>query len=336
MRLRQKYIIFIESDKDAPWKIALDFFLQLLSLIYGLIVSVRNFLYDKSILPAKKCSKPVICVGNLSWGGTGKTSLSLFLWDELSKKFNTAILRRGYGIDEEKILKEKNQNTFSGKNRAKLAMSLAEKFDLFILDDGFGHRQLRRDLDIVIMGAREFECKYRLIPASYFRERLDSLKRADIVILSYKSELISPHNTKEKLQKRFPHLKIFFADYKVVGIIDLKNQMVDKKILDNRKVAALTAIGYPKGFFNKLNETGIKVAKKITYPDHYQFSKNEFLTLQDKLIKEGISNLIISAKDRYHFPENEIKLNIFILQVELALDNAATFIESVNKYVQNS
>ena len=148
-------------------------------MLYGAIVFFRNLLYDKKIFSSFPSKAKVISVGNLSWSGTGKTPLSIWLYKKLSSKFKVAVLRRPYAQDEEKMLQEKVKNVFSCPNRQKIAKEKESLFDIFILDDGFGHRKLKRDIDIVIMGAREFKRKHDLIPANFFREPLKALRRAD-------------------------------------------------------------------------------------------------------------------------------------------------------------
>ena len=320
LKLKIWYLAFIERDKKNIFELLLYWSLCLISIVYGLVVGLRNFFYDKQILPSFSTNSKVISIGNISWSGSGKTPLSIWLYSQLSPVFEIAVLRRGYGDDENKLLKEKITNVFYSPNRYKLAKRLESKFQLFIVDDGFQHRKLNRDINIVIMGAREFKRKLRLIPAYIFREPLISLRRADIVIINYADELDNPCEIKTRILKIKPSLKIYFSKYRVERFIDLKGNNVDKEYLKTKKLAAFAAIGYPQGFFKKLKSAGIIVDRHIVYPDHFELSEKEFGGLQQSLIDNGINDLIITHKDKFHIPDKNIKLNIYIMEIEIEID----------------
>ncbi|MDD4954702.1 MAG: tetraacyldisaccharide 4'-kinase [Candidatus Omnitrophica bacterium] len=328
-KLKEKYVSFLEEEKDGAIGKIVYFCLFLLSLIYGNVVTLRNFFYDNNIFPAHKCGIKVISIGNLSWGGSGKTTLSCLLYQNLTPQFKTAVLRRGYGLDEKKLLEEKNIPVFSSKNRVKLANELSDKFSLLILDDGFQYRKLYRDINIVVMAARELRKKLRLIPAGFFREPLASLKRADILVINHKNELEDIDETTTELKFRFKHLSIYTAEYKFSGILDIKNKQVNPAAVRNKKLAALTGIGYPGGFFNKLKEFDIKTCKEITYPDHYDLTIDDFNSLQGSLIEENIQDVIITEKDRYHLPDINSKINFYVLGIEMEIDNKQEFLDDL-------
>lgn len=333
VKLKKWYINFLENDKKSVLERIFNLFLEFLSAIYAVIVHLKNFLYDKKLKLSASCPKKIISIGNLSWGGSGKTTLAILLHQKLSLKFKTAVLRRGCGRDENKLLEEKGITVFSSPDRAALAIRHSPEFDIFILDDGFQHRKLNRSLDIVIMGAREFRKPMKLIPADIFREPLASLKRAHILILSYSSELNDYFSIKTMLGRKFPNLKIYCADYKPEKIITLNGQLVSAGDLENKSLAAMTAVGYPKGFFKKIENLGIIIKRKIIYPDHHELTDKEFKQLQDELLKEGIDNLIITRKDKYHLPTGEKKINIFILDITMCIENEQDFLEQVFKKI---
>jgi len=331
VELKKKYLTFLEKDKKNVFEGFFYFLLCFFSFIYGAGVFLRNFLYQRKILPVFSSKAKVISVGNLSWSGSGKTSLSLWLYKRLSSKYKVAILRRGYGEDEGKLLKEKVDNVFSAVKRSRLAKKLERSFDLFVLDDGFQHRSLGRDVDIVMMSSRDFQRKQRLIPAYFFREPLSSLRRADILLLNYKEEMEDAPGLKKSILQIVPKLKIYFSRYKNKGLRNLEGNKFEIGLLKEKKLAAFAAIGYPQGFFNKLAELGLNVAEKVVYPDHYELSVDEFRNLEDKLIKKGIIDLVITHKDKYHFPTIASKLNIFILEIELEIENKDEFLKEIEK-----
>ena len=327
--VKQVYLKFLEKERRNIFGKIIFALLYLLSLIYGLVIIIRNFLYDFKILPIYKSYAKVISIGNISWSGSGKTPLSIWLYRRLSSVYKIAILRRGYGGDEKKVLSEITKDVFSSPDRKRLVKNLESSFNIFILDDGFQHRRVKRDVDIVIMGAREFRKKFRLIPAYFFREPVSSLKRSDILLISHSNEIESLDQVEERIRRVAPNLKIYFSQYRFKRIIDLDGNIISLDTLKNKDIAAFAAIGYPEGFFLKLKEVGLNVKNKIVYPDHYELSKAKFRNLEKDLIRKGIKDLVITSKDRYHLPVIETKLNIFIMEIEVEIENESDFLQEI-------
>ena len=328
-KLKEWYVNFLEKDKKNIIEKIIYFFLFLLSAVYGAIVTCRNLLYNKGVFKTYKCRGKLISIGNISWGGSGKTTLSFFLYQKLTPELKVAVLRRGYGSDEGKMFEEKNMKVFTSIDRIGLAKELSDKFDLFILDDGFQYRKLYRDINILVMAARELKTKIQLLPAGGFREPLSALGRADILIINHKKEIESIDELTNRLQLRFKQLSIYTADYKFKKIMDTNHNQIDLKFIKEKKLAAVTGIGYPQGFFNKLEESGIKICKKITYPDHYNLTLEEFNSLQENLIKEGIRDVLITGKDKYHLPETGSKINFYIFDIEMEISEEKKFLEDL-------
>lgn len=325
------YVNFLEKDKRSIADWLIHYFLWILSLVYGLVVTVKNFLYDANIIKPFKANN-VISIGNISWAGSGKTTLAMQLYGQLSQDLKVAVLRRGYGADEGKLLDDNNIKVFSNSNRISLVNNLAQRFNCFILDDGFQYRKLSRNVDIVVMAAREFKGDFNLIPASFFRESLSCLNRADIVVINYADELSDCEKIISMIRKRFPNILIYLSKYELDKFVNLDSQEIPLVYFQGRKFAAISAIGYPQGFFNKLRKLSINVDREIVYPDHYEFTKNEFQNIEKELISNGIKDIIITAKDRYHLPENlETKLNIGIMKIKLAIENSDDFYSNVRK-----
>lgn len=329
LKIKKAYISFIEKDKKNPLEIAIYSFLYILSLIYGLAMFLRNFLFDRGVLSVYCIDSKVISVGNISWGGCGKTSLVDYLHKRLSCNFKVASVTKGYAPDEFLLLRSKLTNVFDSKDRVSLLKKETEAFDVFILDDGFQHRKIKRDLDIVVMGKKEFERPIRLLPAYIFREPLSSLKRADIVILNYWQKISNLDTIKERLLKINPKLKIYLAEYKYRGFLDKERRSVDFNYFSRRECAALTAIGYPEGFTDILEELGVKINKIMAYPDHYEFEVGEVLRIEEELKKEGIKDVIITYKDFYHIDLTQSSLNYFILDVDLEIKGEDSILEYI-------
>jgi tetraacyldisaccharide 4'-kinase len=327
-KLKRNYLSLIEKEEKNIFEFLIYILLCLLSLLYHLIIFLRNLLYDKKILPIYFSSKKIISIGSLSWAGSGKTTLSLWLYKKLSKEFKVAILRRGYGEDENELFKEEKVNIFWHPNRVDLVKKLEKKFDIFILDDGFQYRKLKKDLEILIMGPQDFKNLKRLIPASFLRESFFSLKRADFLVLNYKDKINYPN----KFLYFFPYLKIYFASYKFNKIVKLNGEEVKEDYFQDKKVAALTAIGYPEGFFEMVEKV-VPLELKIKLPDHYCLSEKEFIFLKKYLYQHKIKNLIITHKDKFHLPPSsfESDLNIFIMKIEMEIEKEEFLLKDIKE-----
>ncbi len=335
LKLKQSYLSFLAKDKDTILAKGLYIFLYLFSLVYGLAIVIRNFFYDKKIIASYRAKAKVIAIGNISWAGSGKTSLAAWLYRELAADLPIAVLRRGWGEDENKLLKNKGIEVFSGIDRVKIVKDLESKFSLFILDDGFQFRRLRRDLDLVVIGAREFGIRPDLIPVGIFREPWSGLKRADLVVVNYSNQIEDLETIEKKILNYNPKLKIHFADYQFKKFTDFSGQEIKLDYLKAKKVAAFCAIGYPQGFFQKLRELEIKPDAEIAYPDHHELSEQEFIDLENQLADAKIQDLIITAKDKYHFPSLERKINLVIMEVELILDKKDLFLQDIQQKLKS-
>lgn len=333
-RLRKSYIDFVEVGPKSIFGRFFYGFLYLLSLVYAFFVLLRNFFYDFGVIKAYRSDLSfVVGIGNISWAGTGKTSLSLLLYHQFSSKLATAILRRGYGQDENDLITRAGGVVFSSPDRRAMVKRLEKKYQLFILDDAFQYRRLKKDIEIVMIGAREFSKKIRLIPVSFFREPFSSLRRADFIIVNYK-ERVDRQRVQKILSGVLSGTKLYFADYQVLGLSDLKGSSYSLESLAKEKIAAFAAIGYPQGFFDLLENLGFKVSEKIIYPDHSSLSVKEYLSLESKLLALGIKTLIITEKDRYHLPVGEKKIDIFILNVKLKIECQDQLISQIEEKIR--
>lgn len=332
-RIRKWYIDFLEKKSYSFWERIAYLVFYFFSFLYGVVVYLRNFLYDFSLFSSYRARKPVISVGNISWAGTGKTTLVGFLFAYFSKKYKVAVLRRGYGDDEGQLFKDAGVKVFSAVDRVTYANTLSSEYEFFILDDGFQYRKLHRDINIVMMGAREFIKPIRLLPLSFFREPLSSLKRADILVINYASEIKDVVSVKRRLKQKFPQLNVFTARYIVHSFFDLvSNKEIPLDLLRQKKIAAFTAVGYPQGFLNLLNSLNLKLTQEIVYPDHYCLTLDEYTKLCSNLKEKGINTLMITAKDKYHFPkEIGTDLSLVVVNINIEIDNQEMFLKIINQ-----
>ncbi len=308
------------------------FLLHPFSLIYRGAVALRNTLYDREVLKCKKLPVPVISVGNLSVGGTGKTSLVRHLTEKLGDEFKVAVLLRGYkrksrgslvvsqwgelkvdlprSGDEAFLLARMlpQASVVVSESRFEGGMLAVEelKAELIILDDGFQHRGLCRDLDIVLLRKRDI--KDKLLPAGLLREPVSSLSRAEAIVLSYQE--IEPFDFK------FGDKPIFKMFRRFTHLLNTKFERIPLDTLKDREVIAFAGLGSNEQFFEVLQRLGIKVKKRLSFPDHHHY--------EDFKLEEG-EVYITTPKDMIKFPPSE---NLFALDFEIEVEGLLDFVKA--------
>ena len=242
-------------------------------------------LVKKIINKAEKFNIPVVCIGNIYMGGTGKTPLSLLLAKELKtlgKK--PVIIKKFYKDhkDEHLLIRKRGIPLILEKNRAD-SLKLAEKeFDIAILDDGFQDYKIIKDLNILCFHSKQLIGNGYIFPSGPLRERLSAVRRAQIVVINGEKDLIFEN----KLKKINSKIYIFYSKYKLVNQGDFKN----------KNILAFAGIGNPENFFNLLMESGLNIKKTIPFPDHYDFNKKEILEIIEKAKKQNYT-ILTTEKD---------------------------------------
>ncbi len=257
--------------------------------------------------------KPVISVGNLTWGGTGKTPLQIkLISDLLAQRKRPAVLTRGYkgagrqngviGYNDEVALMRKYFPGVPfgvGSNRVVTAQKImgAYPIDLFVLDDGFQHWRLKRDLDIVCVDATNPWGGGHLIPWGALREPISGLKRAQVVVLT-RSELVSDI-IRDKITDeiaQFMQRENIFTSYFSHQLFSWKDKLVDlSSTLNGSRVLAVSAIGNPRSFEENLRSHGADVVP-FRFPDHYPFADSDLLHIEKRMKKER-AMLVVTEKD---------------------------------------
>jgi len=276
------------------------------SLIYFLIAAIRNIFYTINIFKRHRINAKVISVGNITWGGTGKTPVAAFIADLLARKgHNVSILIRGYGNDESELLPRLASNVpvLAGKDRVKKGLEAIEKnlSDTVLLDDGFQHRRLKRDLDIVcIDSVRPFGNGW-LIPAGSLREGIGGLKRADIFLIT-KADLAASKDNLEKLGNKLrsinPRAVIAKAIHRPLYFYRLINEeKVTIGELQNRKLVLVSAIGSPECFEKTILRLGLKINRHFIFRDHHRYTKNDLTHVEDYCEKNKPVTIVTTEKD---------------------------------------
>ncbi len=307
-------------------------FLFVLSLVYGLVVMILAFFYR--LRPVKFGAK-VISVGNITLGGTGKTTCVEYLTGKLiSQGKRVAILSRGYKRgDEPAMLQNKFPlaHVIIDKNRVRAASKAVRSFavDILILDDGFQQWRIAKDLEIVTIDAQNPFGNNRLLPAGFLREPLNALKRADIFILTQTDAISNIDDLVNKLKHINPCALIAESIHKAVGFNSIANPdiFLGADFFKNKRAIVFSGIGNPQGFENCICGLGINIAKSLRFTDHYNYTQADL----DNIIKVAgqinVDTIITTQKDAIKI--KELKINgsdILALNIKLSITkNEAEF-----------
>jgi len=279
------------------------------------------FLFTSLVIKLLKIQKkfpiPIICVGNIYVGGTGKTPLvsEIFKIIKSSGK-NPGFVKKGYDYlyDEIQML-EKIGKTFSNKNRKEAIVSLISlKHDVVILDDGFQDFSIKKDFSIVCFNSKQLIGNGFLIPSGPLRESFKSIKRADCIFINGDRNI----QFENKINKINKSTKIFYSKYKIKNIENFKNE----------EIIAFAGIGNPSNFFDLLKKNNMNVKKTYSFPDHHDYSQKDF----DEIIGDSHIKIVTTEKDYYRM-NDEQKQSCNYIEVELEIENKNEFINLIKNKI---
>ncbi len=330
---QQIYKDLISGKKEGPLADFIRLILKGFSYFYVWVVNLRNFLYDKNILKTRVVSVPVISIGNLTAGGTGKTPTVIWCCNFLSgKKYRCAILTRGYKakpgkLSDEPAILTKNcpaTRVVVNPNRYEGARKAINRFhcNAIVMDDGFQHRKLARDIDIAVIDATNPFGYGKMLPAGLLREPVSSLKRAQAVILTRADQVDNAklQLLEKKIKDENPDLKIAHAQHEPICGIKIGQKEITIEELRNRKVFAFCGIGNPESFLNTLKKLDINVVGHRFYNDHHNFTKDEFIDIYEEARYHEADIILSTQKDwtkTILFWMNHEKIEFAYLKVEI-------------------
>ncbi len=311
------------------------------NVIYKIGINIKNFLYEKNMLRERKVAAKVICIGNLTTGGVGKTPVVIEVANHLSKTNKVCVISRGYKgklsskninviKDYEKILIEdpnlsgdepnliaKNipqAMLITSANRVAAANYAIENYgaEIIILDDGFTNRKLKKDMQILLFDIQKMAGNGKLLPAGPLREPLSEIKRADKILLMNKS------GQEFELDEKIVH----FFNYKPIEVCKVvpseyinpkTEELLSKK---QKNVYAFCAIGQPEGFYNFLKKD-FNILGTSTYSDHHNYSENELKEIEQNALSRGANAIITTEKDYVKISKyNFSKIPLFVLKLK--------------------
>jgi tetraacyldisaccharide 4'-kinase len=321
---------------------------------FRLGVAVRRAAYRRGWLQTRRLGQPVVSVGNLTTGGTGKTPLVAYIARRLlAHGFRPGILTRGYGRRSGADLialgrdRQKNVNPREvGDEPALLAKMLPEvpivvcadrfrsgrlaeeRFDvnIHLLDDGFQHWALQRDVDIVTLDVTQPLSDQELLPAGRQREPCAALERAHMVVLT-RTELGDPQPVEEGVRRINPHAAMFRSRTRLHELVDVATRRsCPPGAFEGERVVALCATGNPAAFFADVRKWGYLVAAEYSFRDHHVYRDEDLLPIMQKAAKSGARALVTTEKDAMNllsFKGGEPP--ILACATEIELDEAEQF-----------
>jgi tetraacyldisaccharide 4'-kinase len=309
------------------------------SKLYGVGVSIRTRLYLQDLLKQNRLNAAVISVGNLSVGGTGKTPVVMWLAEKLlAQGQRVGILTRGYrgtagSSDEVDLMRSRLQNRVIfgvGKNRFAEGQRIEshQAIDIFLLDDGFQHLQLARDLDIVLMDASR-PIAQPLLPAGPMREPPSALARAGIIIFT-RTE--NSAGAKEAIQ-RLSNLPIFAASTRLLGFRRTGTEVPLHSVADlgSGPFLIFCGIGNPEAFVRDLQRWGIMPAGHMFFADHHRYTREDVQAIERAAVRLGAKALLTTEKDAWNLKDVQFStLPVFVSVIDLEITGETEFLAAIN------
>ena len=291
-------------------------------LLWPISLIYQFFFYVKTLIIKERIFKiPIICVGNIYLGGTGKTPLALHLmkiFENQGKK--TSIIKKFYPshFDEHLMIQNYTNNLFLDKNR-QTALDNVEKnnFDLAILDDGFQDLSIKKNFNILCFTSDQLVGNGLTFPSGPLRENLNAVQRANVLVVNGKKN----ESFEKKIFNISKKVEIFYSKYEPININEFKGM----------KIFAFAGIGNPNNFFKMLMENNIDLQKQISFPDHYEFSKDEIKKIINDASKKNLV-ILTSEKDYYRVKKYNFK-EINYLKIGLKINDEDRFLKKVNNFI---
>ena len=302
---------FWDSSRFSFWAI-LFFPISILFLLFSFINKYKI---------SKKFPIPIICVGNIYVGGTGKTPLASEIF-KITKSLgkNPAFVKKYYDyLKDEITMLKKVGTTFVSESRKEAIESLIKnKNDIAILDDGFQDFTIKKKFSVVCFNQKQWIGNGLVIPSGPLRERITAVNRSDCIVINGERNI----KIEDQIYKKNKNAKIFYSKYKPVDI----NRFKDKQIY------AFSGIGNPSNFFDLLRENNLNLIGTNSFPDHYHFTKSDLEILIKKINSEKNQILLTTEKDYFRIHDN-FKTHFQYLKIELEIENKDNFIELIKKNI---
>lgn len=350
-------------------------FLLPLSWLYGMVVWIRNRLFDRQVLKQHKFDVPIICTGNITVGGTGKTPHAEYLVRLLSEKYKVAVLSRGYkrktkGFrmvqadslpeevgDEPLQIKRKFPDVSvivdkDRKSAIERMLSSDDKPEVILLDDGFQHRHVKPSLSILLVDSNRPVYEDMLLPAGNLREPLRGKDRASIIIVTKCSDEMQPIDFRiyEEGLDLFAYQRLYFTTFDYGKLVPLfpeyHSGKLDLNDLNDKQIYLVTGIAQPQPLKEKLKQFSGNIHTNF-FPDHHFFNQEDIANISKDVrnmnVDEDKKIVITTEKDAvrlrsFSSMDEELKRKIYYIPVEVAFvkeKDQESFNKKIIKHVRN-
>ena len=340
---------FLYQKEKSLGKRILLFPLYLLSLPYGGVVRARSLLYSLRLLKPKTLPCSVISVGNITAGGTGKTPLVMSLAKGLTERgISVAILSRGYKgkkaseqvVSDGKTIflspEESGDEPFlmakackgipvlTGKDRFLSGRVALQRFGVraMLLDDGYQHLPLRRDMNILLIDSEIGFGDCTLLPRGILREPLSHLRRAHLLVLTKVEDPGAFQPLEKTIHKIHPSAPLYHSHYEPVSLVDPEGEEEEPSSFKGKKVVALSGVANPNYFSSLLRKCGMEVIREVIFPDHHLYTAKDLSSIEEK--GKGVDCIVTTEKDMvklkkmniFHLPMRALRIEIKIWEEE--------------------
>jgi tetraacyldisaccharide 4'-kinase len=324
--------------------------LQVISKIYRIVTSVRNYLYDKRVFEVHDLASRTISVGNITTGGTGKTPLVAYIASLLADRGEkVCVLTRGYGRADEgrRVLVSDGDTVLADAARAgDEPVELAEKLlgkaivvadadraaaaewarrkfgvTTFLLDDGFQHRKVKRDIDIVCLDATNPFGGGSVLPSGRLREPVDSLSRASVIVITRAEQAGDISHLRAEIKDLAPAAAIFESRTSLSRVVTDEGPELDPA----SSVFAFCGVGNPESFFSLMEQNGYRVVETHRFRDHHTYTQSDVDLLETEASQSGACAFVTTSKDKVKLNDLRFTLPVYVAEISVNIDNEAEF-----------
>jgi len=344
--------------------VATSLILPPFSALYSLATRLRLAAYRRHLFSVSKLDALVISVGNITTGGTGKTPLVEWVCRILAEEGKrVCVLTRGYrrqNSNEQVVVSDGNKvltdvaaagdepwllardllgiaAVVCNTNRSEAGRWALDNLqsEVFVLDDGFQHLQLARDLNIVTIDATN-PWGGGLLPSGHLREPLAGLARADCFVLTRTEEQPDLTSITAALQKIVGHTAVFPSRMVTTRLRRLGGETLDQVSSTQKPVAAFCGVGNPKSFFNHLRREGYELAFERAFPDHYNFEQADVDSIIGEAKAKGAASILTTAKDAVKLSSLRFEIPCYVLEIRISIEDEAHLIQIIrNKLIEH-
>ena len=348
---------FLYQKEKSVGERMLLFPLYLLSLPYGGAVRARSLFYSLGLLKTRTLPCPVISIGNITVGGTGKTPLVMALAKGLMERgISVAILSRGYKgkrisepvVSDGKTIflspEESGDEPFLmaktcrgipvlvGKDRFTNGRIALQRFGVkgLLLDDGYQHLPLHRNINILLIDSHIGFGDHTLLPRGILREPLSHLCRADVFLLTKVENPQTVQPLEKKIHEIHPSSQVFHSHYEPVSLVGPKDEEEKLDSLKGRKIIALSGVANPVYFSSILRKCGAEIIKEVIFPDHHPYTPEDLSSIEEK--SKRADCIVTTEKDMVKLKRLDIhRLPVRVLRIELKIWEEEEFYQTVMK-----